>query len=142
MDKRSDVRKELDTHLSQLRKLESKKPEVEDCIRAAESCDKSIAEVSTLRSELSRVHQGLLSRKSELKAMLEHCDNLHSKADEVSEWLGKLERQLAGANVGKTRDVLLSQIRDVNQVMRELQKYGHHVALFTQVLTIQTKCCH
>lgn len=47
--------------------------------------------------------------------------------------MGKLERQLAGASVGRTRDVLLSKIREVNQRMRELQKYSHHVTLFTQM---------
>ena len=41
--------------------------------------------------------------------------------------------QLAGASVGKTRAVLLTQIREVNGVMRELQKYNHHVTLFTQM---------
>ena len=33
----------------------------------------------------------------------------------MSDWLGKLEWQLAGASVGRTRDVLLAQIREVNQ---------------------------
>ena len=61
---------------------------------------------------------------------MEHSDNLDSKGR-----LGKLERQLAGASVGRTRDVLLAQIREVNQVMRELQKYSHHVTLFTQAGT-------
>lgn len=131
VDQRGEVRKELDRHLSLLRSLESKKAEMEDFIRSTETS--TSCEVNSLKSELASVNQGLLSRKSELKAMLEHSDNFHSKADEVSEWLGKLERQLAGASVGKTRDVLLSQIRDVNQVMRELQKYGHHVTLFTQL---------
>ena len=59
---------------------------------------------------------------------MEHSDNLDSKGR-----LGKLERQLAGASVGRTRDVLLAQIREVNQVMRELQKYSHHVTLFTHL---------
>ena len=35
--------------------------------------------------------------------------------------------------MGRTRDVLLAQMREVNQVMRELQKYSHHVTLFTQI---------
>ena len=68
-----------------------------------------------------------------MTAMLEHSDKLDSKGREVSDWLGKLERQLAGASVGRTRDFLLAQIREVNQVMRELQKYSHHVTLFTQM---------
>ena len=74
-----------------------------------------------------------MGRKTELTAMLEHSDNLDSKGREVSDWLGKLERQLAGATVGRTRDILLAHIREVNQVMRELQKYSHHVTLFTQM---------
>ena len=86
-------------------------------------------------TEWNETQQKLLGRKTELTAMLEHSDNLDSKGREVSDWLGKLERQLAGASVGRTRDVLLAQIREVNQVMRELQKYSHHVTLFTQAGT-------
>ena len=55
------------------------------------------------------------------------------QGEEVSKWLSKLERVLAGAGVGRTRDVLLRQIREVNQVHRELQQYGHHVTLLSQV---------
>ena len=65
--------------------------------------------------------------------MLEHSENFHNKANEVSDWLGKLERRMAAAGVGKTREVLMSQIREVNQSMRELQKYGAHISLFTQL---------
>ena len=46
---------------------------------------------------------------------MEHSENPDSKGREVSDWLGKLERQLAGASVGRTRDVPLAQIREVNQ---------------------------
>ena len=91
------------------------------------------SQINILKAEWKETQQKLLGRKTELTAMLEHSDNLDTKGREVSDWLGKLERQLAGATVGRTRDILLAQIREVNQVMRELQKYSHHVTLFTQM---------
>ena len=137
VDKCEAVARELDKYRNLLHQLEAKKQQMEDIIASATSIhgdsDDVVNQINVLKAEWKKVHQTLLGRKTELTAMLEHSDNFDSKGREVSDWLGKLERQLAGATVGKTRDVLLAQIREVNQVMRELQKYSHHVTLFTQM---------
>ena len=126
------VAKEVDRYRNLLQQLDVKKSQMEDIISSASSHTQD-NEINTVKADWRRVQQKLLGRKTELTAMLEHADNFDSKGREVSEWLGKLERQLAGASVGKTRAVLLTQIREVNGVMRELQKYNHHVTLFTQM---------
>ena len=126
------VAKEVDRYRSLLQQLDVKKSQMEEFISSASSHSQD-NEINTVKADWRRVQQKLLGRKTELTAMLEHADNFDSKGREVSEWLGKLERQLAGASVGKTRAVLLTQIREVNGVMRELQKYNHHVTLFTQM---------
>ena len=126
------VAKEVDRYRNLLQQLDLKKSQMEDVISSASSHTQD-NEINTVKADWRRVQQKLLGRKTELTAMLEHADNFDSKGREVSEWLGKLERQLAGASVGKTRAVLLTLIREVNGVMRELQKYNHHVTLFTQM---------
>ena len=126
------VAKEVDKYRNLLQQLDNKKAQLEDIVNSGGGHSQD-NDINTVKADWRRVQQKLLGRKTELTAMLEHSDNLDSKGREVSEWLGKLERQLAGASVGKTRAVLLSQIREVNQVMRELQKYNHHVTLFTQM---------
>ena len=137
VDKCEAIARELDKYRNLLHQLEAKKQQMEDIIASATSIhgdsEDVVNQINVLKAEWKKVHQTLLGRKTELTAMLEHSDNFDSKGREVSDWLGKLERQLAGATVGKTRDVLLAQIREVNQVMRELQKYSHHVTLFTQM---------
>ena len=126
------VAKEVDKYRNLLQQLDVKKSQMEEMLGSASSHSQD-NEINTVKADWRRVQQKLLGRKTELTAMLEHADNFDSKGREVSEWLGKLERQLAGATVGKTRAVLLTQIREVNGVMRELQKYNHHVTLFTQM---------
>ena len=126
------VAKEVDRFRNLLQQLDVKKGQMEEVTSSASSHTQD-NEINTVKADWRRVQQKLLGRKTELTAMLEHADNFDSKGREVSEWLGKLERQLAGASVGKTRAVLLTQIREVNGVMRELQKYNHHVTLFTQM---------
>ena len=126
------VAKEVDKFRNLLQQLDVKKSQMEDITSSASSHTQD-NDINTVKADWRRVQQKLLGRKTELTAMLEHADNFDSKGREVSEWLGKLERQLAGASVGKTRAVLLTQIREVNGVMRELQKYNHHVTLFTQM---------
>ena len=120
IDKCEAVARELDKYRNLLQELESKKIQMDDIIASATSLhggsEEIINQINLLKGEWKRVQQKLLGRKTELTAMLEHSDNFDSKGKEVSEWLGKLERQLAGANVGRTRNVLLSQIREVNQV--------------------------
>jgi hypothetical protein len=91
-----------------------------------------------LLSSWHSTQQELMARKTELTAMLEHSDNVTTKGREVAQWLNKLESVYADAAVGKTRDVLLRQIREVNQVNRELQQYGHHVTLLSQVILFVT----
>ena len=91
------------------------------------------AYVDELLSSWHALQQELMARKTELTAMLEHSDNVTTKGKEVAQWLSKLEGVYADPAVGKTRDVLLRQIREVNQVNRELQQYGHHVTLLSQV---------
>ena len=126
------VAKEVDKYRNLLQQLDVKKSQMEEMLGSASSHSQD-NEINTVKADWRRVQQKLLGRKTELTAMLEHADNFDSKGREVSEWLGKLERQLAGATVGRTRAVLLTQIREVNGVMRELQKYNHHVTLFTQL---------
>ena len=126
------VAKEVDKYRNLLQQLDVKKSQMEEMLGSASSHSQD-NEINSVKADWRRVQQKLLGRKTELTAMLEHADNFDSKGREVSEWLGKLERQLAGATVGKTRAVLLTQIREVNGVMRELQKYNHHVTLFTQM---------
>ena len=53
----------------------------------------------------------------------------------MSVLLGALKRQMVCATVGSSRDVLLGHIREVNQVMKELEMYSHHV-------TLLAKMCH
>ena len=132
VDNCESVAKEVDRYRNLLQQLDVKKSQMEEIISSASSHTQD-NEINTVKVDWRRVQQKLLGRKTELTAMLEHADNFDSKGREVSEWLGKLERQLAGASVGKTRAVLLTQIREVNGVMRELQKYNHHVTLFTQM---------
>ena len=129
--------KELENVRFLLQQLEFKKKFIDDMLGSPSKLEveseNTVNQVNNLKVEWKKVQQKMLSRKTQLMAMLEHSDNFNSKGEEVSEWLGKLERQLAGADVGKTREVLLSQIREVNTVLRELQKYSHHVTLFTQM---------
>jgi len=131
------VGRELDRYRGLLQQLESRKIQMEEIVATATDLhpgsEEVVNQINILKAEWKETQQKLMGRKTELTAMLEHSDNLDSKGREVSDWLGKLERQLAGATVGKTRDILLAQIREVNQVMRELQKYSHHVTLFTQM---------
>ena len=122
MDKGEAVARELEKYRNLLQQLESKKVQMDDIIGSATSlhgdCEDVVNHINLLKVEWKRVQQKVLARKTELTAMLEHANNFDSKGREVSEWLAKLERQLAGpgAAVGRTRDVLLAQIRDVNQV--------------------------
>jgi len=131
------VGRELDRYRALLQQLDGRKIHMEEIVATATDLhtgsEEVVNQINILKAEWKETQQKLLGRKTELTAMLEHSDNLDSKGREVSDWLGKLERQLAGATVGRTRDVLLAQIREVNQVMRELQKYSHHVTLFTQM---------
>merc|ERR1719188_906657 len=137
VDKCEAVARELDKYRNLLHQLDAKKQQMEDIIASATSIhgdsEDVVNQINVLKAEWKKVHQTLLGRKTELTAKLYNFEPFGSKGREVSDWLGKLERQLAGATVGKTRDVLLAQIREVNQVMRELQKYSHHVTLFTQM---------
>ena len=130
------VGKELDRIRSLISNLDAKKQMKNDLILMSDSSRADAKnEVNTTWSKL---YQNLMSRKTELTTMLEHTDNLQSKGKEVSDWLGRLEAMLAGAGVGKTRDTLLKQIRDVNQIHRELQQYAHHVALLSQVYQLSS----
>ena len=126
------VAKEVDKYRNLLQKLDVKKSQMEEIISSASSHTQD-NEINTMKADWRRVQQKLLARKTELTAMLEHADNFDSKDREVSDRLRKLERKLAGASVGKLMAVLLTQIREVNGVMRELQKYNHHVTLFTEM---------
>ena len=137
------VGRQLDRQRSLVGQLESRRAQMEEIIATATDlhpgAEDVVNQINLLRSEWKVVAGKLLGRKAELTAMLEHSDNLDSKGKEVkesaachvqvfkdpsqvSEWLGRLERQLAGEGVGKTRDVLLQQIRQVNEVHRELQR--------------------
>ena len=129
------VGKELDRYRSLIAQLEAKKFQKDDMIKTGLELktEQSKSLSDEIVSKWSSLQQSLMSRKTELTAMLEHADNLNTKGREVSQWLGKLEKMLVGAGIGKTRDVLLRQIREVNQVHRELQQYGHHVTLLSQV---------
>ena len=131
------VGRELDRYRALLQQLEGRKFQMEEIVATATDLhpgsEEVVNQINILKAEWKETQQKLLGRKTELTAMLEHSDNLDSKGREVSDWLGKLERQLAGATVGRTRAILLAQIREVNQVIRELQKYSHHVTLFTQM---------
>ena len=51
----------------------------------------------------------------------------------MSGWLGDLERQLAGAGVGRGRSTLNQQLGEVQGVERELGRGGHHVTLLGQM---------
>ena len=137
VDKGEAIAQELEKVRTLLQQLEFKKKYIDSMLGSPSKleCESEVTvnQVNTLKVEWKNVQQKMLSRKTQLMAMLEHSDNFNSKGLEVSEWLGKLERQLAGADVGRTREVLLSQIREVNHVLRELQKYSHHVTLFTQM---------
>ena len=137
VDKGEAIAQELENVRTLLQQLEFKKKYIDNMLgspsRLELESEATVNQVNTLKVEWKKVQQKMLSRKTQLLAMLEHSDNFNSKGQEVSEWLGKLERQLAGADVGRTREVLLSQIREVNHVLRELQKYSHHVTLFTQM---------
>ena len=137
VDKGEAVAQELENVRTLLQQLEFKKKYIDNMLGSPAKLELesevTVNQVNTLKVEWKKVQQKMLSRKTQLLAMLEHSDNFNSKSQEVSEWLGKLERQLAGADVGRTREVLLSQIREVNHVLRELQKYSHHVTLFTQM---------
>ena len=129
---------ELDRLRAVLAQLDAKRQQKDDLFKQFdEHADQSAGELKLYCDELlSRWHsnqQELMARKTELTAMLEHSDNVTTKGKEVSQWLRKLESVYEGAPVGKTRDILLRQIREVNQVHRELQQYGHHVALLSQV---------
>ena len=136
------VGRELDRFRGLISQFESRKYSKEELIRTGIDIrtEQSRSICDELKTRWSGLQQGLMSRKTELTAMLEHADNLNTKGAEVSQWLGKLEKMLAGAGIGKTRDVLLRQIRDVNQIHRELQQYGHHVTLLSQV-TSNPLCC-
>ena len=129
------VGRELDRFRSLISQLDSRKQTKDELVHSAP--EDQTEEMKLLGAEVERswssLHQILVHRKTELTSMLEHADNLNTKGLEVSRWLGKLEKLLAGAGVGKTRDVLLRQIREVNQINRELEQYGHHVTLLSQV---------
>ena len=131
------VAKELDRQRSLLGQLEARRSQLKEITATATDlhpgAEDVVNQINLLRGEWKSVQSQLLGRKAELTAMLEHSDNLESKSQEVSEWLGRLERQLAGKGVGSTRDVLLLQIREVNDIHRELQRYSHHVSLLTQL---------
>ena len=124
MEDTESVGRELDRYRALLQQLEGRKFQMEEIVATATDLHPGSEEVVNQINIL----------KAELTAMLEHSDNLDSKGREVSDWLGKLERQLAGATVGRTRDILLAQIREVNQVMRELQKHSL-VSIYSKDLT-------
>jgi hypothetical protein len=130
---------ELDRLRAMLAQLEAKRAQKDDLVKQLDElrAQESGADLKLYCDELSSrwhsIQQELMARKTELTAMLEHSDNVTTKGKEVAQWLSKLESTYQGAPVGKTRDVLLRQIREVNQVHRELQQYGHHVALLAQV---------
>ena len=137
------VGRQLDRQRALVGQLEGRRAQMEEIIATATDlhpgAEDVVNQINLLRSEWKVVAGKLLGRKAELTTMLEHSDTLDSKGKEVkklpllkaysstlptqvSEWLGRLERQLAGEGVGKTRDVLLHQIRQVNEVHRELQR--------------------
>jgi hypothetical protein len=124
---------------SLLGQVDAKRPLKEELLKQLhEEGDQTPGELKLfcddLLSSWHATQQELMARKTELTAMLEHSDNVTTKGREVAQWLSKLESVYADAAVGKTRDVLLRQIREVNQVNRELQQYGHHVTLLSQVI--------
>lgn len=129
------VGRELDRFRSLISQLESRKPVRDELVQTG--VELNTEEAKSVSEEVERswssLQQTLMARKTELTSMLEHADNLNTKGAEVSKWLGKLEKMLTGAGVGKTRDILLRQIREVNQINRELEQYGHHVTLLSQV---------
>jgi len=128
------VGKEVDRQRDLLQQLETRRVQIEELLGAEQQAVESQHQMRRLQDEWDSTHQCLLSRKTELTAMFEHSDNAGSKAMEVSKWLGRLERQLSSdPSVGKTRDVLLGQIREVNGMSRELTKYSHHITLFSQM---------
>ncbi len=123
--------------------MDAKRPLKEELLKQLhEETDQTPSELKLfcedLLSSWHSTQQELMARKTELTAMLEHSDNVTTKGREVAQWLSKLESVYADAAVGKTRDVLLRQIREVNQVNRELQQYGHHVTLLSQVILFLT----
>ncbi len=128
---------------SMLGQMDAKRPLKEELLKQLhEEADQTPGELKLfcedLLSSWHSTQQDLMARKTELTAMLEHSDNVTTKGREVAQWLSKLESVYADAAVGKTRDVLLRQIREVNQVNRELQQYGHHVTLLSQVILFLT----
>ncbi len=128
---------------SMLGQVDAKRPLKEELLKQLhEEADQTPGELKLfcedLLSSWHSTQQELMARKTELTAMLEHSDNVTTKGREVAQWLSKLESVYADAAVGKTRDVLLRQIREVNQVNRELQQYGHHVTLLSQVILFLT----
>jgi hypothetical protein len=115
------VGEELDRLRAVLAQLDAKRAQKDELVKQLhEQGDQASGDLKIFFEEiLSRwhtVHQELMARKTELTAMLEHSDNVTTKSREVAQWLTKLESTYADTAVGKTRDVLLRQIREVNQV--------------------------
>ena len=140
-----EVARALDRQRALVAQLESRRAQMEEIVATAADLhpgtEDIINQINLLRGEWKVVQADLLGRKAELTSMLEHSDNLETKGKEVREWLGRLERQLAGGGVARSRELLLHQIREVNEVHRELQRYSHHVSLFSQLCQRLVSSC-
>ena len=92
------VGKELDRIRSLLSHLDSKKAAKNELMLMYEnsSVDHGTDTKHEVNTSWSKLHQTLMSRKTELTTMLEHTDNLQSKGQEVSDWLTRLESMLSG----------------------------------------------
>ena len=90
---------------------------------------------TSLHSKWKKLNHILLTRKSELVSMLEHSENFHNKANEVSDWLGKLERvagRVAAALYVPVQAVAVGSVMQdligVKSPLKELTRAGRLVA--------------
>ncbi|KAK3925763.1 Dystrophin, isoform B, partial [Frankliniella fusca] len=87
-----------------------------------------------LREHWDETNSKVMSRKTQLDAMLADSQRYEAKRLEVDAWLGRMEARLErmGA-VGHTADVLEAQLRDQKAFHAELHQYKHHMDLFSQL---------
>ncbi|XP_034253689.1 dystrophin-like [Thrips palmi] len=90
-------------------------------------------DVTKLREHWDETNSKVMSRKTQLDAMLADSQRYESKRLEVDAWLHRMEVRLdrMGA-VGHTADVLEAQLRDQKAFHAELPS-KHHMDLFSQL---------
>ncbi|XP_034253175.1 dystrophin isoform X3 [Thrips palmi] len=130
----------LDKQKNVLRELEHKKPQLDDLVHTAENLKADSnrqqlhSKVTKLREHWDETNSKVMSRKTQLDAMLADSQRYESKRLEVDAWLNRMEMRLdrMGA-VGHTADVLEAQLRDQKAFHAELHQYKHHMDLFSQL---------